>query len=77
MAPARHAMHTLQQLPLGERLIAELVLIEGLRPNEAARALGIKPATARMRLMRARKKLQGSLSPFRLMTDQPLPLSEV
>ena len=77
MTPARHAMKTLQQLPPGERLIAELVLIEGLQPTEAARALGLRPATARMRLRRARKKLQGSLSPFRLMPDQPLPLSEV
>ena len=76
MAPARRAMETLQQLPLGERLVAELVLVEGLRPQEAARALRIQPATARMRLMRARKKLQGSLAPFRAMNDQPLPLSE-
>ena len=76
MAPARHAMNTLRQLPLGERMIAELILIEGLQPNEAARALGVRPATARMRLMRARRKLQGSLSPFRLMADQPLPFSE-
>jgi RNA polymerase sigma-70 factor (ECF subfamily) len=76
MAPARRAMETLQQLPLGERLVAELVLIEGLQPQEAAKALGIRPATARMRLMRARKKLQGSLAPFRVMTDRPLPISE-
>lgn len=77
MAPARHAMNTLQHLPISERLIAELVLIEGLQPHEAARALGIRAATARMRLVRARKKLQGSLAPFRVMPDQPLHISEV
>lgn len=77
MAPARHAMKTLQHLPVGERLIAELVLIEGLQPHEAAKALGIRAATARMRLVRARKKLQGSLAPFRVMPDQPLHISEV
>lgn len=76
MAPGRYAMNTLRHLPLGERLIAELVLIEGLQPNEAARALGIRAATARMRLMRARRKLRASLAPFRVMTDQPLPISE-
>ena len=77
MAPARHAMNTLQHLPVGERLIAELVLIEGLEPHEAARALGIRPATARMRLMRARRKLQRSLAPFRVTPAQPLHITEV
>lgn len=77
MAPARQAMNTLQHLPVGERLIAELVLIEGLHPHEAARVLGIRAATARMRLVRVRKKLQRSLAPFRVMPDQPLHISEV
>lgn len=76
-APARHALTVLRQLPLGERLIAELVMIEGLQPNLAAKALGIRPGTARMRLMRARKKLQESLAPFQSMTDDPFPVSEV
>ncbi len=76
MAPARKAITALRELPVGERLVAELVLIEGLQPHEAARALGIRAATARMRLVRARNKLQGSLAPFRVMTDQPLPISE-
>ena len=74
--PARQAIRILEALPMGERLIAELVLIEGLKPHEAARALGIKAATARMRLLRARRKLQDSVAPFRVMTDRPLPVSE-
>ena len=75
--PARRAINILQALPMGERLIAELVLIEGLQPHEAARALGIKAATARMRLLRARRKLQDSVAPFRVMPDHPFPVSEV
>jgi RNA polymerase sigma factor (sigma-70 family) len=75
-APARRAMEVLRSLPSAERLIAELVLIEGLEPAEAARSLGIRPATGRMRLMRARKKLRASLAPFS-MSDRPLNTSEV
>ena len=75
-APARRAMAILQSLPLAERLIAELVLIEGMHPAEAARSLGIRPGTARMRLMRARKKLKTSLS-FRVTSEHPLHITEV
>lgn len=62
--PARTVMETLADLPLGERVVAELVFVEGLRPQEAARALGLRPATARMRLLRARKKLQHAAIPW-------------
>jgi RNA polymerase sigma factor (sigma-70 family) len=75
MEPARRAMQAMEDLPHGERLMAELVLIEGLEPREAAAALRIKPATARMRLLRARKKLRGSISPFRLTPEHPLSVS--
>lgn len=76
-APARRAMDTLRRLPPGERVIAELVLIEGLEPREAARSLGIRASTGRMRLLRARRKLRGSVAPFRVMGDQSLHISEV
>lgn len=75
--PARHALETLQRLPQAERVVAELVLVEGLTPREAATALHVRPATARMRLARARRKLRLSLTPFRTMTDQPSSIPEV
>jgi RNA polymerase sigma factor (sigma-70 family) len=48
----------LRELPPSERAVAELVLLDGLTPQEAAEALGIRAAAVRMRLARARKKLQ-------------------
>jgi RNA polymerase sigma factor (sigma-70 family) len=41
-----------------QRAVLELVALDGLTANEAARALGIRPGTARMRLARARRHLQ-------------------
>ena len=41
-----------------DRAVVELVDIAGLRPKEAATALGLTPGTARMRLMRARARLR-------------------
>ena len=66
----------LRTLPVAERLVAELVLIEGLQPRQAADALGIRPATARMRLMRARNKIKRSLTPTHPMTDGTIDPSE-
>jgi RNA polymerase sigma factor (sigma-70 family) len=70
LAPARAALGTLQGLPDGERVVAELVMVEGLEPRAVARALRLKPATVRMRLMRARNKLRASLAPFPSLTDE-------
>ena len=36
----------------------ELVDLAGLRPKEAATALGLRPGTVRMRLMRTRTRLR-------------------
>jgi RNA polymerase sigma factor (sigma-70 family) len=52
----------LARLPDGERAVMELVALDGLTPAEAAEALGILPAAARMRLARARRKLQEGLA---------------
>jgi len=52
----------LARLPDGERRVMELVALDGLTPAEAAEALGILPAAARMRLARARRKLQEGLA---------------
>jgi RNA polymerase sigma factor (sigma-70 family) len=48
----------LGRLPERDRAVIELVDIEGLRPKEAATALGLTPGTLRMRLMRARARLR-------------------
>jgi RNA polymerase sigma factor (sigma-70 family) len=48
----------LRELPPAERGVAELVLLEGLTPAQAAEALGIRAAALRMRLARARRKLR-------------------
>jgi RNA polymerase sigma factor (sigma-70 family) len=48
----------LDMLPDRERALVELVDLAGLRPKEAAAALGVTPGAARMRLMRARAQLR-------------------
>ncbi|HVM13866.1 MAG TPA: sigma-70 family RNA polymerase sigma factor [Egibacteraceae bacterium] len=59
---ARRLYAALQDLPEGEREVMDLVGVEGLTPAAAASALGISPASARMRLARARRKLRRSAS---------------
>ncbi len=57
-AAAPALLRGLRDLPPSERVVAELVLLDGLTPAEAAAALGIRGAAVRMRLARARKKLR-------------------
>jgi RNA polymerase sigma-70 factor (ECF subfamily) len=45
-------------LPDRDRALVELVDLAGLRPKEAAAALGLTPGATRMRLMRARAQLR-------------------
>lgn len=47
-----------------ERAVLELVSVDGLTVHDAARALGIRPVTARVRLHRARRQLQAILDPL-------------
>jgi RNA polymerase sigma factor (sigma-70 family) len=47
-----------------ERAVLELVSMDGLTVQDAARALGIRPVTARVRLHRARQRLHQHLRPF-------------
>lgn len=61
LAPAIE--RALAAMPPGERDVLELVDLDGLAPAEAARALGILPAAARMRLARARRRLRRDLGP--------------
>jgi RNA polymerase sigma factor (sigma-70 family) len=48
----------LRELPPSERIVAELIFVDGLSPAEASMALGIRPPALRMRLARARRKLR-------------------
>src|SRR6202012_6044573 len=54
----RNLIAQLASLPVADREVIELVDIAGLRPKEAAAALGLSPGTVRMRLMRARARLR-------------------
>ncbi len=55
----------LARLPEGEREALELVAYDGLRPSEAAVVLGVTPNAVRLRLSRARRKMQKWLEPER------------
>jgi RNA polymerase sigma factor (sigma-70 family) len=54
----RDLISGLGSLPDRDRAVVELVDLAGLRPSEAAAALGVTPGAARMRLMRARAQLR-------------------
>ena len=54
----RDLVSELAALPERDRAVVELVDIAGLKPKEAATALGLAPGTVRMRLMRARARLR-------------------
>jgi RNA polymerase sigma factor (sigma-70 family) len=58
---ARALYEELVRLPAGERAVLELVALDGLSVGEAGRALGIGAVAARVRLHRARRRLQNGL----------------
>ncbi|HWB70895.1 MAG TPA: sigma-70 family RNA polymerase sigma factor [Egibacteraceae bacterium] len=59
---ARRLYAAMAQLSDGQRRLLELVVLEGCTPAEAARAVGISGASARMRLARARRTLRRRLA---------------
>ena len=59
----RRLVSELATLPEADRAVVELVDLAGLRPKEAAAALGLRPGTVRMRLMRARARLRQGVQP--------------
>jgi RNA polymerase sigma factor (sigma-70 family) len=71
--------NAISSLPEGERAVIELVVLDGLTPGEAAKALGILSPTARMRLARGRMKLRRSLPAFAISAPDspPSPVKEV
>ena len=58
----RELLAAMAALPTSQRQVLELVAVDGLRPVEAAQALGVPPVTVRMRLSRARRRLRGRLT---------------
>jgi RNA polymerase sigma factor (sigma-70 family) len=60
-ARSRQLYRAMDRLPESERTILELVAIDELSLKEAAAAAGMHPATARVRLHRARRKLRTEL----------------
>jgi len=59
---ARSLYQAMAQLSAAERAVLELVALDGLTVREAARALGVGPVAARVRLHRARRVLQERLA---------------
>ncbi len=66
-SPAEHAAagrlleaaeRAVRALPVAQREVFLLVVVEGLDPTEAASVLGIQPEAARQRLARARRTLE-------------------
>ena len=62
-ARSRELYAALDGLTDAERAVFELSALDGLSATEAARALGIRPVTARVRLHRARHTLRTELAP--------------
>lgn len=54
---ARALYASLATLPDADRALLELVALDGLTITDAARVLGVKPGTARVRLLRARRQI--------------------
>lgn len=71
-ANARQLYQAMDDLGDTGRAVLELVAVDGLSVQDAAKALGIRPATARVRLHRARRALRRDIN--QASTDSPLPL---
>jgi RNA polymerase sigma-70 factor (ECF subfamily) len=61
-AHARAVFAAVAQLPDRERAVLELVALDDLSVTEAARVLGLRPVTARVRLHRARTALRRQIA---------------
>ncbi|WP_244929185.1 RNA polymerase sigma factor [Nocardioides sp. W7] len=70
----RAVHHALVDLPERDRRLFELVALDGLTITDAAAVLGVKPATARVRLHRSRARvdqlIQSAGRPSRLHTQE-------
>jgi RNA polymerase sigma-70 factor (ECF subfamily) len=61
---SRRLHRAIAELPQDDRALLELVSLDGLSIADAARVLGVKPATARVRLHRSRARIQSQLLPI-------------
>ena len=61
-AGARELYRAMDRLPERERAVLELVAVDQLSVTEAAAALGIRNVTARVRLHRARRRMEQELA---------------
>jgi RNA polymerase sigma factor (sigma-70 family) len=61
---ARELHAQLERLPEGERAVLELVAVDGLSVGDAGAALGIGGVAARVRLHRARRRLERRLGDY-------------
>jgi RNA polymerase sigma-70 factor (ECF subfamily) len=61
----KYILNQIQQMPTGYRTVFNLYVIEGYSGEEIANAMGIKEATVRSQLAKARKILQKKLQIFR------------
>jgi RNA polymerase sigma factor (sigma-70 family) len=58
---SRQLYRAMEQLGDDDRALLELVALDGVSVTDAARLLGVKPATARVRLHRSRARVQAHL----------------
>jgi RNA polymerase sigma-70 factor (ECF subfamily) len=58
---SRRMYRAIAELPEADRALLELVALDGLSVADAARVLGVKPATARVRLHRSRARVTARL----------------
>jgi RNA polymerase sigma-70 factor (ECF subfamily) len=65
------AYDALNALPLIDRQVLVLCVLEGFSTNEAAEALGVPPGTVKSRLSRAKQRLARRMSPQRHLTTEP------
>ncbi len=77
---SRRMYRAIAELPEADRALLEMVALDGLSVADAARALGVKPGTARVRLHRSRARVTAHLHgaevtevPDRALTVEVLP----
>jgi RNA polymerase sigma-70 factor (ECF subfamily) len=74
---ARALHEALAVLGEGDRMLLEVIALEGLTPREAASALGVPRAALRMRLSRARSRVRRELAKAPDQLTRPLIRTEI